>query len=335
MRRGRRPTIADVARLAAVDPSVVSKVLNADPSLQVRDQTRERVRNAVAELGYVPNYTARRLRSGSGAIGLLVPEYWTPGNADIIAGAEEAATARGTLLWTASTEGYPQARYLDLFRSGIVDALLVAGARTADELAAIALSGPPVLLVNNRTTGADRWLVGEDDRAAAIATERLLQAGHRRIGFISGRPDLHWTERRRVGFLQAMDRAGIPADPRWQAYGDLTPEGGAAAIGQILAWSERPTALVVFHGHACLGAWAELRSRGLRVPEDLSLITISRLPFERTRSPAVTRVEMPLRAIGRRAVELVLDTPPTAPIHEVLVGPVTFIDGDTVGPPPP
>lgn len=333
MANGRRPTIADVARRAAVDPAVVSKVLRDDPGLQVREQTRERVRQAAADLGYVANFNARRLRSGAGALGLLVQEFWTPGNAEIVAGAEETAAARGILLWTASMEGYPPDRYLSLFRSGIVDALLIAGGGEPQDLAALAASGPPLLMVNHRTEGIDRWLVLEDDRAAALATDRLLEAGHRRIGFIGGREGFHWDGRRRIGHLAAMERAGIEADPRLLASVDLTTEGGKEGVARILSTGAPVTALVVSHGLACLGAWSELRSRGLQVPDDISLIAITRFPFERLRSPALTRVELPLRAIGRRAVELILDMPPTAPIGEVFIGPMSIVEGDTIAPP--
>lgn len=333
MSRPRRPTIADVARRAVVDPAVVSKVLSNDPNLQVREQTRERVRQAAADLGYVPNFTARRLRTGAMAIGLLVPDYRNPGYTEIIAGAEEAAGERGTVLWTASTQGDDPDRYLSLMRSGIVDALLIAGARTGDQLAQLVANGPPILLVNRRSAGIDRWLVLEDERAAEMATDRLIAAGHRRIGFIGGRQDLDTAARRCAGYLTALQRAGIPADPRLRAFGEYTPEGGAQALGDILSASTSVSAFVITHGLAGLGAWDELRRRGYRVPEDISIIGINRMPFEILRQPAMSRVELPLRELGRRAVHLVLDTPPQEPINEVFVGPVALIEGDTIGPP--
>lgn len=316
-----------------MDPAVVSKVLRNDPNFQVREQTRERVRQAAADLGYVPNFNARRLRSSAGAIGLLVSDYRNPGSADIIAGAEQRAADRGILLWTASTEGVPLDRSLSLLRSGIVDALLISGARPGDQLGELVRGGPPALLVNRRAAGIDRWVVLEDERAASMATERLLAEGHRRIGFIGGQQDLDTAARRHAGYVAALQAAGLHADPRLRAFAEYTPEGGARAVTQILTAAASVTALVVSHGLPALGAWSELRKRGLRVPEDISLIGINRLPEETLRYPSMTRVELPLRSLGSRAVDLVLDSPALEPIHEVFAGPVALVEGDTVAPP--
>ncbi len=154
-----RATITDVARRAGVDRAVVSKVLSGDPALRVREETRQRVRAAASELQYRPNFHARGLaRAQGGAVGLLVP-VGNPLMVPVIAGAEEAASERGLLLWTAAHEGELTERYLRLLQSGAVDAALVAGllaGYSADEL----LRDPrvPTLLVDRRTVGSDRWV---------------------------------------------------------------------------------------------------------------------------------------------------------------------------------
>ncbi len=182
-----RTTIADVARQAGVDRAVVSKVLSGDPTLRVRDETRQRVKDAAAALDYRPNFHARGLaRAEAGAIGLLVPSG-NPLIVNIIAGAEEVAEQRGLLLWTASHEGELTERYLRLLRSGAVDGALVAGLRAgydAEEL----FRDPrvPTLLVNRRSGGADRWIILDDERAARLATEHLIAHGHTRIAWAGG-----------------------------------------------------------------------------------------------------------------------------------------------------
>jgi LacI family transcriptional regulator len=328
-------TIADVARLAGVDRAVVSKVLSHDPALRVRDETRQRVVAAAAALRYRPNFHARGLaRARAGAMGLLVPAG-NPLMVPIIAGAEEVAAERGLLLWTASHEGELTERYLRLLRSGAVDAALVAGLRAgydADEL----FQDPrvPTLLVNRRSVGAERWVILDDERAARLATEHLIGHGHRRIGWAGGPVGVDTAERRQSGFRAAMAAAELRLYPAWVISAEYTPAGGAEAAAAILRSRIRPTAIVAADANEGLGVWHELHARGIRVPEDVSLIAIHKLPAEDYRVPAMTCVEMPLRRLGRRAAEIVLDMPWDAPIKETLEADIIIFEGETVGPPP-
>ena len=336
MREQGRTTIADVAREAGVDRAVVSKVLSGDPALRVRDETRQRVKDAAAALDYRPNFHARGLaRARAGAIGLLVPSG-NPLIVPIIDGAEEVAEERGLLLWTASHEGELTERYLRLLRSGAVDGALVAGLRAgydADEL----FRDPrvPTLLVNRRSGGADRWVILDDERAARLATQYLIDHGHSRIGWAGGPAGVDTAERRQDGFRDAMAAADLWLDPTWLVSADYTPEGGAAAVRAFMASPEPPTAIVAADANEGLGVWHALHQLGLSVPGDVSLIALHKLPAEDYRQPAMTCVEMPLRELGRRAVELVLDNPWDAPIHETLQEVIVVSPGATVAPPPP
>jgi LacI family transcriptional regulator len=331
-----RSTIADVARLAAVDRAVVSKVLSGDPALRVRDETRQRVEEAARTLRYRPNFHARGLaRARAGAIGLLVPSG-NPLMVAVIAGAEEVAAARGLLLWTASHEGELTERYLRLLRSGAVDGALVAGLRAgydAEEL----FHDPrvPTLLVNRRSVGAARWIILDDEHAARVATEHLIAHGHQRIAWAGGPPGVDTAERRQNGFRDAMAAADLWLDPSWLISADYTPEGGVRAVSQFLRSPQPPTAIVAADANEGLGVWHALHQHGLRVPQDVSLIAIHKLPAEDYRIPAMTCVEMPLRTLGRRAVELILDTPWDAPIRETLQEEIRVSEGATVAAPPP
>ncbi len=329
-----RATIVDVARQAGVDRAVVSKVLSDDPSLRVREETRQRVRAAAAALQYRPNFHARGLaRAEAGAIGLLVP-VGNPLMLPVIAGAEEAAAEGGLLLWTMAHEGELTERYLRLLRSGAVDAALVAGLRAgyyAEEL----LQDPrvPTLLVDRRTVGADRWIILDDERAARLATEYLIDQGHTRIGWAGGRAGVDTAQRRQNGVRDAMATADLWLDPSWVVATDYTPAGGAQAAAEILKSPVRPTAIVAADPNEALGVWHELDRRGLRVPEDISLIAIHRLPAEDYRITPLTCVEMPLHELGRRSVELVLRTPWDDPIREVLTDGYSVSVGATVAHP--
>lgn len=333
-RRSTRPTILDVAVRAGVDRAVVSKVLSGDPSLRVREETRERVRRAASELGYRPNFHARGLaRSRAGALGLLIPGG-NPLFAELMAGAEEVAGERDLLLWTATHEGDLEERHRRLLVGGAVDALLVTGLRAeVDARELFAETRVPVLLVNRRSKGSDRWAILDDAEAARVATAHLVDLGHSVIAFLGGPPDVDTAERRLQGYLSAMRTAGLRPDPSLVVHAEYTPGAGRAAADRLLAGAQRPTAIVAADAPLGLGAWHTLVAHGFGVPEDMSLIAIHRPPLEEFRVPALTCVELPLRALGRRAAELVLDTSPEAPIHEQMGDGIRLFEGGTVAPP--
>jgi LacI family transcriptional regulator len=310
---------------------VVSKVLSDDPSLRVRDETRARVHAAATALAYRPNFHARGLaRAQAGAVGLLIPAG-DPLVVPVIAGAEEAADERGLLLWTAHHDGELTERYLRLLQSGAVDAALVAGLRAGYHAEAL-LHDPrvPTLLVDRRTVGSDRWVILDDERAARIATEHLIGLGHTRIGWAGGRAGVDTAQRRANGIRDAMAAADLWLDPSWIVAADYTPAGGGRAVAEIMRSEVRPTAIVAADPNEALGVWHELQRRGLRVPQDISLIAIGKLPSEDYRLVPLTCVEMPLHRLGRRSVELVLDTPWDTPIRETLSEGFVIARGATV-----
>jgi LacI family transcriptional regulator len=127
-----------------------------------------------------------------------------------------------------------------------------------------------------------------------------------------------------------MAAADLWLDPSWVVGAEYTPAAGAEAAATILESPDRPTAIVAADANEGLGVWHELHARGLRVPEDVSLIAIHKLPAEEYRMPPMTCVEMPLRELGRRAAEVVLDMPWDAPIKETVAAEPTIFGGATV-----
>ncbi|MFN8520060.1 MAG: LacI family DNA-binding transcriptional regulator [Chloroflexota bacterium] len=335
-RRSSRPTISDVAARAGVDRAVVSKVLSEDPSLRVRDETRERVRRAASDLGYRPNFHARSLaRSRAGALGLLMPQG-NPLFAEVMAGAEDVATERDLLLWTATHDGHLAERHRRLLQGGVVDALLVTGLDAdVDAHDLFAATRVPVMLVNRRSKGSDRWVILDDARAAEVATRHLVDLGHATIAFLGGPRDVDTAERRADGYRSAMAAAGLRVDPSLVVRAAYTPAAGDAAVHALLHGPVRPTAIVAADAPLGLGAWHALEALGLRVPGDVSLIAIHRPPLEEFRVPALSCVELPLRKLGRRAAELVLDSSPEEPIHETVRDGIVLFEGSTVARPRP
>ncbi len=327
--RSRRVTVTDVARHAAVDRSVVSRVLTNDPRLKVREETRQRVLSAVRELGYIPNAMARSLRtSHTGTLALFLPDFANPVYAEIITGAEAAAAARGYVLMTgsSSTAGGTAEAYLKLLGQGRVDGLLLAGeALSADAQRALSVAGIPHLLLNRRMRGSHRYVTLDDERAAGMAVEHLVELGHERIAHLAGPSGADTARRRKAGYLAAMKAAGFPPDSSLVVAADYTPVGGAEGMVTLLRADPPPTAVLAANFVAAIGALSAAWSAGVSVPDELSIVTIHDSPLAGFTVPALTAVRMPLQALGARGVELLLTSPPDAEVTEILSGPIELV----------
>jgi LacI family transcriptional regulator len=332
--RRRRSTIADVAALAGVDRAVVSRLLTGDPRLSIRDTTRERVLTAIKELDYKPNAAARSLRTArTQTIALLVPDFANPAYADIIKGAETAAAAAGTSLMTASMGAADSfERYLQRLGHGRVDGLLLAAGGTRgggeEELEKL---GIPWLSVNRTGPGHRRYVILDDERAAALAVEHLVSLGHKQIAFIAGPRDSDSARRRHLGYERAI-KAAVLASGR-SIHGNYTPQGGADAMHRLLAEDPQTTAVLAANVASAVGVLYTARQEGLRVPDDLSVIAVHDLTIGAYLDPPLTSVRMALEGLGKRAVQLLLDRPVDAVIHEVVADPIELIvRGSTAAP---
>ena len=336
-RKGRRSTMRDVAKLAGVDVAVVSKMLSGDTSLSVRPETRARVMDAVAKLNYRPNQAARSLRrSRADAFGLIVPDFHNSVYSWIIDGAQSAAHGMRYSLLTVSATGADadNSRLADLLDNGTIDGLLVAGAAKADEFVHLFRhSGRPVLSVNRRIPGIDRYVILDDYSAAQQAVQHLVSLGHTRIGHIAGPKDTDTATRRLDGFTSAMDAAGLSVPTSYLVHADYTPRGGFHAMRSLLSLKEPPQAVLAANVTSALGAISAAQSAGVSIPADLSMISIHDLDLAEYASPPLTVVRMPLYELGRQAVELLAQSPPNEPIERVIDAPLELIVRQSTSPP--
>ncbi|GAA1615564.1 LacI family DNA-binding transcriptional regulator [Actinoplanes couchii] len=335
-----RVTLVDVAKLATVDKAIVSRVINEDPALVIRQETRDRVIDAIRTLGYRPNIAARSLRTAkAGTLGLVIPDFANPVYAEIITGAESAALDRGHVLVTGSTSGSRNGmdRYLELLGQGRVDGLLLAGPTSAREHQKLQSLGLPWMMVNRRDTGDHhRYVILDDAHAAKLAVEHLLSLGHRRIGHVAGPTGADTAKRRAAGYRQAMKTAGITVRPADVARGDYTSGGGAEAMGSLLANAEKsgtPTAVFVANVAMAVGVLDTLRRAGLRVPADVSVVAVHDLPLAEHLNPPLTTVRMPLQQLGGRAVELLLSRAPEEQVTEVVSTATELVLRESTAPP--
>jgi LacI family transcriptional regulator len=335
----RRVTLVDVAKAAGVDKAVVSRVVNDDPTLVIRPETRDRVKAAIDDLGYRPNLAARSLRtSRARSLGLVIPDFNNPVYAEIITGAETEAMKRGYVLMAGSSAsvGGSSQRYLDLLGAGRVDALLVAGgSMTAADQEWLHRLGLPWLMLNNRTgrRGIARYVVLEDAKAARLAVDHLLGLGHTRIAHVAGPAKADTATRRQQGYLQRMRRAGLEVPPGFVASGDYTPAGGREAVDRLLDVATPPTAIFVANVASAIGVLDGLRESGLSVPHDVSVVAVHDLPLAAYLSPPLTTVSMPLRRLGARGVELLLSTEATDVVKERLSDHIDLVVRASTAPP--
>jgi LacI family transcriptional regulator len=215
----RPPTLRDVAELAGVDVSLVSKLINNDPNLRVSEPTRRRVEEAIRRTDYRPNHIARALRTSRGrTIAFLQQGFTNPIYARIATGAVRAAHERDYLFVIGDIDEVVAAAAgpgrLVRYRQGGVDGLLVGASILADDVIARLLREPmPMVMVNRRVADAAAWAAVDDVAAVELAVDTLRAAGHVRIGLLSGPERYESTQRRRTAFDAAMATCGGRAGP--------------------------------------------------------------------------------------------------------------------------
>jgi LacI family transcriptional regulator len=285
-------------------------VINNDP--HVKDDTRVRVQQAIEELGYVVNRQARSLAGGkSNTIGALVPDLGTSYIGEIMRGidAELGLNGYDLMLYTTHRTPAKEANYVANLAEGVVDGLLLVLPRNpADFVGTLTSRQFPFVLIDHQGTGKKCPAVGATNwQGAYHATEYLIGLGHRRIGFITGSMDLGAAMDRLEGYKSALRTHHIQYEPVLVYEGDFyQPEGYNGAL-KLLDSPAPPTAIFASNDVMAMGAMDAARSRGLRIPEDISIIGFDDIPQAEFVRPALTTVRQPLEQMGRVAAQMLLD----------------------------
>ena len=293
-------TIRDVARQAGVSISTVSRVLNG--TSPVHESKRQAVVAAAEALGYVPNPAARSLLGKrTGAVGALLPFVRGEFFSELLGGLDEAAQALEMVLVVSTSHRQPSE-----FRRAVqaldkrVDGLVVMAPQIAAASASSLLRGDPVVFVNTDVEGVAADAFNFDNVGGARQlTEHLVGLGHERVALAAGPAEAGDARDRARGYREAMGRAGLPT---LEVAAGYAREDGAAAARALFGADPRPTALVAANDVAAMGALAELREMGLRVPEDVSVVGFDGTPMSAHSIPALTTVKVPIREIGAQAV---------------------------------
>lgn len=307
-----RARLVDVAERSGVTKSIVSRIMNDDRSLRIRPETRQRVKAVAEELGYRPHAGARALSvSRTGAFALLIPDLTNTVYAAIMRGAFRRAKEHGYVLLiaedTPDTPAGPD-DYAELVVTGRVDGLLVASARPGNPLVDRLMQDPASVahvFVNREVEGSGRNIGLDMHGASGLAVDLLHSYGHRAIGLTAGPPDLHPARSRREGFVDRMTSLGL--DAARIEHGEFSERGGFEAADQLLAAHPELTAIYASTFGQAVGALKAARERGLRVPQDLSVIAYDDLSVAEYLDPPLTTVAMPLDALGVAAVDALVE----------------------------
>jgi DNA-binding LacI/PurR family transcriptional regulator len=329
------PRMEDVAGVAGVSHQTVSRVLNDYP--HIRPATRDRVLAAIEELGYRRNIAARTLVTRrSGTIGVITADMSHFGPASIMLGLESASRAAG---YSLSLEGLPEisAASLRTAVDRVLDQAVEAVVIIVAHQAALALAQSlhitvPLVLVEG-VLSATPLTAGVDQIAGArLATNHLLDLGHRSVVHLPGPGDWLEAAARREGWTIALEERGCPV-PALMVEGDWTSRSGYES-GVAMLGESRPTAVFAANDQMALGLLRALHEAGLRVPEDVSLVGFDDLPESGFFTPPLTTVRQDFRELGRRAMALVLrvlagELNPSEP----LVEPLLIVRSSTAVPP--
>jgi len=306
----RRPrvTIREIAELAGVSIATVSRVVNGRDD--VSEETREAVQRIVREHGYSANRSARGLSAGrTGFVGVTVPMVAPPYFTLILEGAAEALDELDMRIVLCPT-GHQHDREVTLLERlmhGTTDgAILILPEETNDELDVLVNHGyrfvvvDPLMRLDERISGVS----SANTAGADQAMRHLLELGHRRIAAITGPRGWFATEERRRGYHAALAAEGIMPEPALEVEGDFQIEGGVNAGEQLLDLPDRPTAIFAFNDNLAIGLIQAARARGLRVPEDVSVVGFDDTELASIVSPGLTTIRQPLAEMGRMAVSL-------------------------------
>lgn len=305
-------TLSDVAALAGVSVSAVSRVLSEAPATRVRPETRERIKKAAEQLDYRPNFAGRALKfARSNVIALIVPDLTNAVFTELMRGVEDAAIERDYVVLLGRAEDMqPGGRAITkLIGEGRVDGMLVQLSERVGraDLQRMIGARAPVIFINSIQEGHVGSVNLQDEAGSVVAVEHLAGLGHTNIAMAGGTAATYSAVRRERGFRRAMAERGLAVPEQAVLRFGYTPEQGRQALRRLLDLTPKPTALFVANVNAAIGVLAEARRCGVRIPEDLSVVAMHDVWTVENTWPPLTTVKMPLYELGRRAAGALFD----------------------------
>jgi len=331
-RRRQAVTIKDVARDAGVSLQTVSRVINKEPN--VREETKRRVQSAIERLGYVPSIAAQRMSGSRSYLIMAVNDRertiadWrerqgTDWVDQMLLGGMLTCAEHGYRLIVELVDTHSDhverelsAALIALQPDGVI--LTPPHSENAQITGLIARQKIPFARIGATEEGPGIRLIMDDEGSAAAATQRLIDAGHRRIAMIAGAREYSLSSRRVEGWRKAMERAGLPTDGLCE-WGDFSFESGERAARKLLARPDRASAIIASSEQMALATLEVAERMGLKVPDALSLISFDNTPITRQTHPPLTAIDQPIAATISKACELLIAAASGEPLPEGII----------------
>lgn len=323
-------TIKDVAKLAKVAPSTVSRVIANNP--RISEKTKKKVREAMDELGYHPNFIARSLASQSTqAIGLVMPSstdvvFQNPFFPTVLRGLSEGAHEKHYALYmtTGKTDNEILDGVIQMVQGGRVDGVVLLYSKIEDKvLIYLQERGIPFVVIGKPFKHVEEITHVDNDnfRATKEVTEYLIQLGHDHIAFVGGNLNLVVTVERLLGYEKALREAGISLNDDYIVHEEFLREGGQEAVRELLSLKVPPTALVVADDLMALGVLNTLDELGIKVPEDISIISFNNVLVSEMSRPPLTSVDINIFDLGFEAARSLIQKieNPKEPIKRIII----------------
>ncbi|WPC76892.1 substrate-binding domain-containing protein [Vibrio porteresiae] len=304
------PTMKDIAKLAGVSTSTVSHVINK--TRFVSDEIAEKVNAAAKQLNYAPSALARSLKMNrTKTIGMLVTTSTNPFFGEVVKGVERSCYHQGYNLILCNTEGDSERMRasIDTLLQKRVDGLMLMCTTLEGEHLDEFERYPdiPVVVMDwgPMVNGSDK-ILDNSFRGGYMATQHLIDCGHRRIGCITGPLNQHQAKSRYEGYQKALSDAGLPEHLEWVVESNFECEGGFAAMNQLMAGDSLPSALFVSNDMMAMGAINAAAEQQISVPEQISIIGYDDIRIAQFMTPSLTTIHQPKYRLGKAAVEALL-----------------------------
>ncbi|EFM90001.1 DNA-binding transcriptional repressor PurR [Actinobacillus pleuropneumoniae] len=303
-------TIKDVAKLAGVSTTTVSHVINK--TRFVAEDTSKAVWDAIQQLNYSPSAVARSLKvNTTKSIGMIITTSEAPYFAEIVLAVEEHCYQQGYSLFLCNIQNEPEKiqNHLDMLIKKRVDGVLVMCSEyTRDSLELFNGTNIPMVVMDwgKADDHSDR-ILDNSFEGGYLATQHLIENGHKDIGVIAGHLSKTLSKERYEGFLKAMHEANLPVRQEWIYEGDFEPESGFEQMNNLLRLEKLPTAIFCFSDTIALGAISALSEKGLSVPSDMSIIGYDNIHSSRFYSPPLTTIHQSKSRLGVKALNILLE----------------------------
>lgn len=312
LHRSRAVTRDDVARRAGVSPAVVSYVINAGPR-PVAQATRLRVQQAIDELKYRPNATARALKlNRTRTLGLIVRDNANPFFAEFAREVEDCAFARDHAVLLGNSSGNPEREtaYIDNFLDRSVDGIMIIGLSHLPALQNVLDRGTRLVILDKTPIRPGIATVLVDNIGGAYAgTRHLIEQGHINIGCVAGPAGIAASDERVLGWRNAMSSASLQPPPAVVVRNEFSSRGGFEATMKLLSLHPQPSAIFVSSDIQAAGALAAIHAANLRVPDDISVVSFDGTVGSAFANPPLTVVRQPFAEMARLSVSILLDGP--------------------------